>query len=168
MGGPSAWALLTCSLTPHYRLCSPEPLLLPWPLQKVLLQRSVLRGVEQSGDTKPFCQVSKDPLVPPRASWMAEHIEGGGGGSEFECYHRPAGAQSSCCHLAHSWSHLTLHNVLGWGAGPWEAVVRHESWPCPPSPARLTLAAPPELPIPHQVSALHLADAGSEPPGPGL
>lgn len=53
---------------PHYRLCSSEPLLLPRPLQKVLLQRSVLRGVEQR-----VCQVSKDPLVPPHASWMAAH-----------------------------------------------------------------------------------------------
>lgn len=43
VGGPSPCALLTYLLALHCRLCSPEHLLLPRPLQKVLLQRSVPR-----------------------------------------------------------------------------------------------------------------------------
>lgn len=75
----------------------------------------------------------------------------------------------SHCHWLILWSHLTLQGGLGgWMQGPgrpWSGVGNER---VPLSPARLTLAAAPELPIPHQVSPLHLADAGPGPPGPGL
>lgn len=41
--------------------------------------------------------------------------------------------------------------------------------PAPSIPAaQLTLATPPEFPVPYQVSPLYLADAGPGPPGLGL
>lgn len=86
----------------------------------------------------------------------------------FEPDHRLSGAQSSHCPLLVPWSCLILQGDLRGGAqaprGHGQAKVMAMS----PSPARLTHAAPPELPVPHQVSPLHLADAGSGPPGPGL
>lgn len=124
--GPSAHARLTCSLTLPCRLCSPEHLLLLQPLQKVLLQRLVPRGVERSRGTSHSAGFPRTLLVPPHASRPTDHVVGGSGGNEFECCHGLTGAQSSCCHLAHS---LVLPNTsggLGWGAGPWEAVVRCE------------------------------------------
>lgn len=89
--GTGAGTSLPSTSAPHlfahpvHRLCSPECLLPPQPLQKVLLQRSVPGEVEQGGGTKPFCQVSKDLLRFLRASWPADHVRGRGG-SEFECW----------------------------------------------------------------------------------
>lgn len=104
----------------------------------------------------------------PPAPWPADHVVGGGDGDGFERCHTLTGLRAHAASWLSLWSCLTLQGCLRSGEqGPGRLWSDVNNGHVPPQ-AWLTHAAPPEFPVPHQVSALHLADAGPGPPGPGL
>ena len=118
VGGPSAYALLTCSPALPAGCVPQSTCGYHGPCRKSSCKGWCLAGWNGVGH-QAILLGFQGPSWSLPASWPADHVVGGSGGDEFACCHRFTGAQSSRCHPACSL-------VLPATSGPWEDGVRHE------------------------------------------